>query len=258
MTKYIELDESDPTIPVIALNRPEKKNAMSLDMWRELTALFESFAKTDGVRAIVLTGRGGSFSAGADISEFGEVRHTPEQSVVYNDAVEKCLDSIGSSPAPVIAAITGPCVGGGMGLATICDLRIASPSAYFSVPAARMGLVYGTPGIRALAAAVGYVNAKRILFTALRFDATQAERWGYVQDVADDPLLAARKLAAACARGAPLAVRGMKKIICALAEGKELPDDEAQEIVEQAAGSRDHKAAVAAFSTGQEPRFEGR
>jgi carbon monoxide dehydrogenase subunit G len=130
-------------VAVVTLNRPNRRNAMSLAMWRDTAQIFNDLGKNPEVRAIILTGAGGNFCAGADISEFAEVRATVQQGTDYELSVDACCDAIAASPKPTIAVVNGFCIGGGCHLAMACDFRFAAPTATFGIPAARLSIVPG-------------------------------------------------------------------------------------------------------------------
>ena len=243
----------------VVLDRPARKNAMSLAMWHEVSQAFDRLGEDGQVRGIVLRGEGEAFCVGADISEFGAVRDTAAQVHAYDAAVDRASDAIAAAPAPVIAAIEGYCVGGGCGLAMACDFRIAAPGATFFIPAAKLGIVYGMRETQNLLALVGLTRAKRILYGGERFGAEEALRIGFIDEVADAPLAAARDFAQSMAGNAPLAIAGAKAILTGLAMGMgALEEDRALALVEAASQSLDHKEARAAFAEKRAPVFMGR
>ena len=135
------ISRKDGNVGYVIFNNPERRNAMSLEMWEATTRLMIEYAKDDSIRVVVLAGAGDkAFVAGADISKFGDERSTEEGVRKYNDAVEAAYASVHEFPKPTIAMIRGFCVGGGMGIASCCDLRICSEDARFAVPAAKLGL----------------------------------------------------------------------------------------------------------------------
>jgi enoyl-CoA hydratase/carnithine racemase len=244
---------------VVALNRPDRRNAMTLAMWREVARVFGELGRNAEVRAIMLTGTGGNFSVGADISEFDEVRATSEQSAAYEVAIDACSDAIAAAPKPTIAVVSGYCLGGGCHLAMACDFRFADRSASFGIPAARLSIVYGTSSTQRLLALVGLTQAKRILFTGERFDAEQALRIGFVDAVADDATKAAQDFAGGLARNAPLSIAGAKLMLNALAMGHGALDPaEAQAVIDRAGDSEDYREGRRAFAEKREPAFKGR
>ncbi len=246
-------------LAVVTLNRPARRNAISLTMWRELARLFEDLDQNTAVRAILLTGAAGHFSAGADISEFAEVRATVAQSVDYEVVVEACCDAISSVSKPTIAVVNGYCLGGACHLAMSCDFRYAAPESIFAIPAARLSIVYGVSGTRKLLSLVGLANAKRILYSADRFKADEGQRIGFVDHVAAEPMAAARAFASRVAENAPLSVAGGKALLNGLASGAGgLDADRAEQVIAQAAASGDYREGRAAFEERRPPEFKGR
>ena len=244
---------------LVTLNRPRRRNAVTLAMWQRLAALYRGFAEDARVRAVILTGAGEHFCAGGDIAEFATVRHTAEAGHAYDLAVDECSDAILHLPKPTIAAIGGFCMGGGCGLALACDLRFAAPGAVFAIPAAKLSIVYGIRETQNLLALVGLANAKRMLFSAERFEAAEALRIGLVDRIAEDPLAAARDFAAGLARNAPLAISGAKAILNALAHGAGVLDPAtARELAERALLSEDYREGQRAFAEKRAPVFKGR
>jgi len=251
--------EGDAPVVEVVLDRPERKNAVTIEMWREIPRIFEELGSRAEVRAIILRGAGGNFCAGADITEFGQVRDTPEQVHDYDEAVDRCCDAITEAPKPVIAAIDGFCVGGGCGLALACDFRFAAPDATIFIPASRLGIVYGLRETQNLLALVGLSNAKRMLFAAERLDGKTAHAFGFLDEVAADPLKAAREFAGLLASRAPLSIAGTKQLLTGLVRGAWLDDEEgALAHIEKASQSEDYKEARAAFAEKREPVFKGR
>lgn len=262
MADRIVIDRSDPACVVVTLNRPKKRNALTLELWRELAATFASLEDDEEARVVILTGAGGYFCAGADISEFGEVRTGKEAGEIYEAAVEQCNVTIQSLSKPTIAAISGFCIGGGFALAQVCDFRVADSTAVFSLPPARLGIIYRRHECETLLALVGLAKAKEILFTAQRFDVEQAKAFGIVDRIADastDVLAIAHEFARSISGNAPLSVKGMKFILNALAAGS--ADDQQSEIsglINTAIDSEDYKNAVQAFADKRQPKFRGR
>lgn len=244
---------------VVTLNRPAQKNAVSLAMWRDLGRIFTELGRDPEVRAILLTGAGGTFSAGADIAEFSTVRANVEQGLDYEAAVDSCCDAIAAAPKPTIAIVNGFCMGGACHLAMSCDFRVAHPTAQFGIPAARLSIVYGVRGTLRLLTLVGAANAKRILFGAKRFDAREALRIGFVERVSADPMRAARSFAGQMADNAPLTIAGTKVLLNGLTmDLGTLTEAAVAKVVQRANASDDYRDARQAFVEKRQPLFAGR
>lgn len=246
-------------LAILSIERPEKRNALTLAMWRAIGNTMAQLDARDDVRVIALTGGGPSFCAGADIAEFATVRSNPEQVVTYEDAVDGCCDAIENVSKPTIAAINGFCVGGAVNLAMACDFRYAVPEAQLSIPAARLSIVYGLKGTRRLFELVGISNAKRILFSGDRLDVAESLRIGLIDEVADDVLAKTRASAAVLADNAPLSISGAKAILNGLATADQnLTEEAVQALVDRAAQSEDYAEGRRAFGEKRRPVFRGR
>ena len=180
----------DGLIGWMIFNNLERNNALSLDMWKAIHVILDHYGNNADVRIIVVCGAGDkAFSSGADISEFGKVRSTPNQVTSYSSAAESASRKLGTIGKPTIAMIRGWCMGGGVGIALACDLRIAAASSCFAIPAARLGLGYGWAGVKMIVDLVGPACAKEMLFTGRHFTAIEAQNMGLInQSVADDEL----------------------------------------------------------------------
>ncbi len=148
--------EISNNIARLVINRPARKNALDAAMWASLPALLAKAAAS--ARVLILSGAGGNFCAGADISEFATVRKDAESARTYEAVNSAAFRALRETPIPVIAAIDGICYGGGFGLAAACDIRLATPDARFSVPAARLGLAYPQDAMADIVAACGPIG----------------------------------------------------------------------------------------------------
>lgn len=248
----------DDGIARVSLNRPEIRNAVSLAMWRELAAIFARFATDHEVRAVILTGAGGNFSVGADISEFDRIRVDKQQSAAYEVAVDSCSNAIAELGKPVIAAISGYCLGGGCHLALACDFRFADRTAVVGIPAAKLSIVYGVRSVQRLLALTGIANAKRILYSGDRYDAERTNAIGLVDEIHDDAELAARQYLANFAMNGPLSIAGAKFMLNGLSMGAGALDlTMAQKLIDAASDSEDYKEGRRAFAEKRPPRFRG-
>src|ERR1700674_4859101 len=193
-------------VPLLTFNRPYLRTAWTLNRWRELPSLFTGLAEDDDIRAVVLTGSGADFCVGADVSEFDRIRENREQSAAYEVSVDACSAAIASLAKPVIAAISGYCLGGGCHLALACDFRFADHTAKLGIPSAKLSIVYGVKSVQRLLAIAGIVNAKRMLYSGDRYDATRAHAMGLVDEICDSAVSAAAGLAGTLASNAPLSI----------------------------------------------------
>ena len=256
------LARKDGGVGYVIFNNPERHNAVSLDMWDATSRILEGFANDEEVRVVVLTGAGGkAFVSGADISKFESERATLEATRRYNASVEKAYTGIQQFAKPTIAMIRGYCIGGGVGLAVCCDLRICSDNSRFAVPAAKLGLGYSYAGLRRLVHVVGPAFAREIFFTARQFDAEEASRMGLVNRVVPEAELEpyVKNYADTIAANAPLTVKGVKYII-----GEVMKDESTRnlarcaELVEQCFASNDFIEGRRAFMEKRKPAFTGK
>lgn len=247
-------------VELVELARPHKMNAVTLAMWRSLADIFEGLALDRSVKVVVMAGAGGHFSAGADIAEFAEVRKDAVSGARYGSAVERATAAIAGAPQPVLAAISGNCLGGGLELALACDFRIADANARGGITAARRGIVYGLDATRRLVDVVGKTMAKHILFTGAHVHAEEGYRIGLFDRLADgDPVQDALAYAETLKASAPLSVAAAKLAIEAVAAGRIETVAEAHAARAAAAlDSEDFREATRAFAEKRPPVFRGR
>lgn len=246
-------------VATVTLNRPEKKNAVTLAMWQDLSRLVHSCTIDPSIRVIVLTGAGGDFSAGADIAEFDALRGG-DGARSYEAANSAAFAALRNAAVPVIAAIRGICFGGGFGLAAAADLRIATPDALFAVPAARLGLAYPQDAMQDIVFSAGPQMARYLAFTGARLDAVRAHWAGFLLEVAEVETFDARveDLATLIAASAPLSVRASKLAIRAVLNGSAQDAGAARQAGDATFHSADYAEGRAAFRERRPPRFEGR
>lgn len=246
-------------VAVVSLNRPEVRNAMTLKMWRDLSAIFSGLADDVDVRAVVLTSSGVDFCVGADVSEFDRIRENREQSAAYEVSVDACSAAIANLAKPVIAAISGYCLGGGCHLALACDFRLADDTAKLGIPSAKLSIVYGVKSVQRLLAIAGIANAKRMLYSGERYEAARARSMGLLDEICDDAAAAAVEYAQRLAGNAPLSIAGAKFMLNGLAMGDGgLDIAAAQRMIDAAADSEDFREGRLAFAEKRAPRFRGR
>lgn len=248
-------------VVTVTLNRPSKRNAVSLAQWRQLAETFVGLGQQESVRAVILTGAGGNFCAGADISEFATVRADATMGEAYEAVADGATRAVRDCARPTIAAVSGYAMGGGCGLALACDFRIGDASTRMGIPAARLGIVYGPLDCSLLLRQVGLADAKRVLYSGRAFGLAECSRMGLVDMVAEkgSALEAARAFAADLASNAPLSIAGAKLVLEALAS--QTADARAGEIdafIARAMDSADYREGAAAFTAKRAPRFVGR
>ena len=245
----------------MTFNNPAKRNAISLEMWRAIPEIMAAFAADDAVRVIVVAGAGGeAFAAGADISEFEEVRASANAVAAYEATTRRAQAALAGADKPVIAEIQGFCVGGGVSVALTCDLRIASEEARFAIPAAKLGIGYGFGGLRHLVDLVGPTFAKEIFFTARLFDAGEALAMGLVNRVLPKAEVEAfvADYAADIAANAPLTLRAVKRIVDETLKDPAVRDlAMCEALVDACFASQDYVEGRQAFMEKRKPRFEG-
>ena len=252
--------QRDGAIATVVLNRPHKLNAMTKPMWGRLGEVLRELQADDSLRCTVLRGAGEkSFSPGNDISEFETERSNPEQAKDYGRLMHGTLTALRDLRHPTVAQIHGICVGGGMEIAGLCDLRICGESSRFGAPIAKLGLVMAYPEIQALRDLVGRQTALEILLEARVFDAAEAKAKGVVTRVVPDERVAAEvaETATRIAAGAPLVARWHKAFLKRLEDPAPLSEAEFDEGF-ACYGTKDFEIGYRAFLAKTEPDFEGR
>jgi enoyl-CoA hydratase/carnithine racemase len=254
--------EKEDGIGWMIFNNPERRNAMSLAMREAMAEIFDAYASDDEIRVVVLRGAGGkAFVSGADISEFKEKRNSAEAEAAYAATAARSRKAMAAVDKPIIAMIEGFCVGGGMGMALDCDIRIASDDSQFGIPAAKLGLAYGFDNLKQLAAVVGPAYAKQILFTGSRLPAAKALEIGLVNDVVPRNELEAtvRAMAAEIVANAPLTIKAAKATLGEVYKDESKRDLARIEALMKACfDSEDFKEGREAFMEKRKPVFRGR
>jgi enoyl-CoA hydratase/carnithine racemase len=247
-------------VATITLNRPAKRNAVSLAMWKQLGSIIADLGARDDVRVVILTGAGGHFSAGADISEFSSVRSDAASGRVYEAINEATTIALRDCPKTTIAAVSGYGMGGGCALALACDLRIGDATTRMGIPAARLGVVYGELDTALLYRQVGLANAKRVLYTGQAFSAQECAAMGLLDLVAQGTALdGAMALAEQVAANAPISLAGAKLVLESLANGLTATRHaEIEAIIDRSMNSSDVREGARAFLEKRKPMFTGR
>jgi len=256
------LQQTADGIGTVTFNNPEKRNAMSLDMWEGLGSALTELRDDPAVRVVILVGAGDkAFVSGADISQFEQTRHNAEASEEYSrrSAAQRAL--LADYPKPTIACIRGFCLGGGMQVAMMSDIRIASDNSQFGIPAARLGIAYGYDGLKHLVSLVGPSWARLLMYTGMRIDAAEALRIGLVDRVVADAELgsATLEIARSISNNAPLAIKAAKITIAQVLKDEGHRDMEAiRNIGIACMDSEDFREGRRAFMEKRKPQFKGR
>jgi enoyl-CoA hydratase/carnithine racemase len=250
----------DGAIATVVLDRPEKLNALTRTMWRHLGETISALSADDSVRCIVVRGAGEkAFSPGNDIGEFATERSNKTQAIEYGGAMHATAEALASCRHPLVAQIHGICVGGGLEIAALCDLRICGASSRFGAPIKNLGLVMAYPEMAPLVRLVGTAVALEILLEGRIFDAQEALAKRLVtRIVADDQVAAeARATARRIAEGAPLVARWHKKFARRLDDPRPISADEHEEAFD-CFDTEDFREGYAAFLAKRKPVFKGR
>lgn len=256
-------DETDPAVAVLTLNRPDRYNAMTVELKEALLPAITDVADDGSVRAVVLTGAGKAFCVGQDLGEHAAnlEKDAPTAFDTVTEHYNPIVTALSQAPKPVIAAINGPCVGAGLGFALAADLRIAAAGLKFATAFTGIGLTADSGLSASLAHAVGVARATELLLLGEQFSAEDAKNWGLVRDVvpAEDVLTTALELARRLASG-PTAAYAEVKAAVHFGAINDLPAVLAHEGAAQTrlATTRDHQQAVADFLAKKKPTFEGR
>lgn len=241
----------DGAIGWVVFNNPQKHNAVSLEMWQALPVVLDEFAKDPQIRVVIVKGEGGkAFVSGADISQFKEKRSGAEAVQIYNTASDRASRALSEFPKPLLAMIRGYCIGGGVGVATACDLRIASDDSRFGVPAAKLGLGYRYSGIKRLTELVGPSFTAEIFYTARQFNAQEALQMGLVNRVlpAADLEKYVLDYATTITHNAPLTIAAVKRSLLEMRKDPGERDLAAcQKMVEVCFASEDYAEGRTAF-----------
>ena len=255
------LSRKEGRVGYLIFSNPDRHNAVSLAMWEKAGDTLEAFAGDVEIGVVVVTGAGSkAFVSGADISRFEDERGSESAVKHYGAAVERVYAAVHDFPKPTIAMIRGYCIGGGLGLAVSCDIRIASDTARFAMPAAKLGLGYDLAGTRRFVSVLGPSFTKEMFFTARQFDAEEARVMGLAnRTVPDDEIETfTRGYAETIAANAPLTVAAAKFIV-----GELLKDESARDLarctqlVERCFNSRDYEEGRRAFMEKRRPDFSG-
>jgi enoyl-CoA hydratase/carnithine racemase len=257
------LDHPAEAVARLTISNPERSNALDHEMLDALAEAISALDRGIEIRCVVLTGKGRVFSAGYDIAGIPEARFAEEAESLVAHPFHAAMEAISAHPYPVVAAINGHCLGGGLELAIRCDLRVCATSAQLGMPPAKLGLIYGHTGLQRFIDVIGVAHTKELFLTGRNLSATRAMAIGLVHEaVADEKLeAAALELAAEIASNAPLSMRGNKHAIELLSSFPRLTPEQERELVElrrSCFASADLREGIRAFTEKRKPRWRGR
>lgn len=255
--------ETEGALARLVIDNPARRNALDLNMWRALTQAVRNLGADDSVRAVLVTGSAApdgtrDFSAGADISEFETTRATPQAAAAYDAVNLEAFAALRDLPKPTLAVITGNCMGGGLGIALACDMRLAASDARFCLPPARLGLAYPPEGLADVVNAIGAPWARRLIYTAEVVPAERALAIGFVEELHAPEALdgAALALATLMSRNAPLSQQAGKAAIAAVLHPSEpARASHAARLAADCYASADFAEGRAAFLEKRKPVF---
>jgi len=247
--------EAESGIAVVTLNNPGKRNAVNRAMWLALQPVFDAIDHDRDILATIVTGAGRHFAAGADISELESAFADPDSAALSYHAIVDGLEAITRSPKPVIAAIEGVCIGGGVAIALACDIRFASATARFATTPAKLGFIYPISATRQLVRTIGASQASRLLFTGRQFDAQAALAMNLVDEMAPEgeAFAAAWREAREMAAVSQFSVRASKSVLRGIAGDSPLPAADA--LVRDIVQGADFREGSAAFIAKRAPCF---
>jgi enoyl-CoA hydratase/carnithine racemase len=257
------LDHPAEAVARLTISNPERRNALDHDILNALAEVLPSLDRGIEIRCVVVTGTGKVFSAGYDIADIPEETFASEAEALVAHPFHAAMEAVSAHPYPVLAAINGHCLGGGLELAIRCDLRLCAMSAKLGMPPARLGLIYGHTGLQRFIDVVGVARTKELFLTGRNLSAPRAMAIGLVHDTVLDDKLGdtALELASEVAANAPLSLRGNKHAIETINSYARLTPDQERELIELRRScftSEDFREGIRAFAKKRKPQWRGR
>jgi enoyl-CoA hydratase/carnithine racemase len=257
------LDSPAEAVARLTISNPPRRNALDHDILDAIAEVLPQLDRGIETRCVVVTGAPPLFSAGYDIAGIPEQSFEQDAEALVAHPFHAAMQALAKHPWPVVAAINGHCLGGGLELAITCDLRVCAAGAKLGMPPAKLGLIYGHTGLRKFLDTIGLPRTKELFLTGRNLDAARAEQIGLVHEVvADDEVeREAVALAAAIAQNAPLSMRGNKHAIDLLNSSPELTEQQEAGLValrESCFSSEDLREGIRAFAEKRRPQWQGR
>ena len=257
------LDRPAEAVGRLRLNNPEKRNALGHEVLDAIAETLASLAEGIETRCVIVTGTGDAFSAGYDIGAIPDDSFERDAEALVAHPFQAAMEAISAHPYPVVAAINGHCLGGGLELAVRCDIRICAHGAKLGMPPAKLGLVYGHTGLERFIDAIGVAFTRELFLTGRSISAERASGIGLVNEVVADEELADASVAFAAeiASNAPLSITGNKRVIETLARFPRLSAEQEQELIElreACFASEDFREGLRAFAEKRKPQWRGR
>jgi enoyl-CoA hydratase/carnithine racemase len=244
-------------VATLALDRPERKNAITVAMWERFPAMIGEIQRDTGIRAVIITGSGGAFAAGADIAELASVFSDRTSADAYLTLMSAAQDAVMGCEKPTVAMIRGACIGAGCGLSLSCDIRFTDPSGRFGITPAKLGMIYSLADTRRLVDAVGPAFARDLLLSGRIVEADEAARIGLVNRVVPADLLEAttRAFAMTLAANAPSSIRGIKAILAMIRAERDDDAAMSRALFLDVLTQPEFAEGLAAFHDKRPPRF---
>jgi enoyl-CoA hydratase/carnithine racemase len=247
----------DGGVATLTIDRADKSNAISLAMWEQIPASIAAIEQDSTIRALIMTGRGETFAAGADIGEFDSVYATEASAAAYLARVAAAQNAIMRCRKPTVAMIRGACIGAGCSLALSCDVRFTDTSGRFGITPAKLGMIYALADTKRLVDAVGLACAHDLLLSGRLIDADEAARIGLVNRIVSREALetTTQDYAVALSENAPTSLRGIKTILGMIRAGAIAETEETHALFLDALTKPDFAEGKAAFRDKRRPRF---